>query len=146
MCPVQLTDTVLVSYTASLANGEVIERVAENDPITVQIGSGKILKAVEASMLNMEVDEMKTVEILPEDAFGIHQKELVHSVPRDRLPKTINPKQGMVLAQTINRDGVDQQVPATITAVSDSDITIDYNHPLAGKKVTYTVKLHAIGN
>ena len=51
----------------------------------------------------------------------------------------------MILSLTIEKDGVDQQIPATVLAASNETITVDYNHPLAGRTITYTVKLHAIG-
>ncbi len=66
MCPVQLFDTVSVSYNATLPSGEVIESAPETKPIILTIGSGKILKAAEASLLGMEPGQSKTVHIQPE--------------------------------------------------------------------------------
>lgn len=146
MCPVQITDTILASYKASLDSGEVIEQVPETKPITVKIGSGRILKAVEASMLGMEKGEVKTVRILPEDAFGPYHKGLVHEIPRQNFSDKIEPKPGMILSLAVEKDGETQQVPATVVAVTNQTVTVDYNHPLAGKAITYTVTLHSIGS
>lgn len=146
MCPVQITDTILTSYEASLDSGEVIEQVPETKPIAVKIGSGRILKAVEASMLGMEQGDVKTVRILPEDAYGPFHKGLVHEIPRQNFSNKIDPKPGMILSLAVEKDGETQQVPATVMAVSNQNITVDYNHPLAGKAITYTVKLHSIGS
>lgn len=146
MCPVQFTDSVLVSYTASLESGEVVESVPESKPIPVSIGSGRILQAVEASLLGMEPNDSRTVKILPEDAYGLYHKALVHEVPIGTFSDKIKPRPGMILSLAIDKDGQEQQVPATVLGISNESVTIDYNHPLAGKTITYEVKLHAIGN
>lgn len=146
MRPVQLFDTVSVSYCATLASGEVIENVPETKPLTLTIGSGRILKAVEASLLGMEPGQTKTVQIQPEDAFGPYHKTLVHEVPRSSFAGRIDPKPGMLLSLAVEKDGIKQQVPATVLAAGNETVTVDYNHPLAGRVVTYTVTLHAIGH
>lgn len=145
MPAVQLFDTVSVSYTASLPTGEIIDSVPEASPLTLIIGSGNILKAVEASLLGLEPGQTRTVDIFPEDAFGPYQRALVHEVPRSAFADCIDPKPGMVLSLTVDRDGVPQQVPATVLAADSETVTVDYNHPLAGKTITYMVRLHAIG-
>lgn len=146
MSPVQFTDTVLVSYTATIDSGEVVDQVPENKPIPLSIGSGRILQAVEASMLGMEPGETKTVRIEPEDAFGPYHKSLVHEVPLASFGDKVTPRPGMVLSLSVEKDGQPQQVPATVLGVHNNTVTIDYNHPLAGKHITYTYKLHSIGN
>jgi len=146
MSTVQLLDSVSVSYTATLPSGELIESVPENKPIVLTIGSGRILKAVEASLMGMEPGQTRTVHILPEDAYGPYYKTLVHEVSRASFAGRIDPKPGMILSLTIEKDGVPQQVPATVLAAGNETVTIDYNHPLAGRTITYTVKVHSIGS
>lgn len=145
MQAVQLFDTVSVSYTASLPTGDIIDSVPDTEPITLVIGSGRILRAVEASLLGLEPGQTRTVDIRPEDAFGPYQRSLVHEVPRAAFADRIDPKPGMILSLAVQREGVRQQVPATVLAADRETVTVDYNHPLAGKTITYTVRLHAIG-
>lgn len=145
MTPVQLLDTVSVSYTATLPSGEVVESTPDDKPITLVIGSGRILKAVEASMMGMEQGQTRTVHILPEDAYGPYYKTLVHEVARSSFAGRIDPQPGMILSLAIEKDGVKQHVPATVLATSNETVTVDYNHPLAGRTITYAVKLHDIG-
>ena len=145
MCPVALTDTISISYTATLDSGEIVEKVPATKPIHLSIGSGRVLKAVEASLLGMNPGETRTIRILPEDAYGAHHTNLVHDIKRKVFSGRIDPRPGMILSLTIEKDGRDEQVPATIITVNDETVTIDYNHPLAGKVLTYAVTLHAIG-
>jgi FKBP-type peptidyl-prolyl cis-trans isomerase 2 len=144
MRPVQLFDTVSVSYTAATPSGEIVESAPEDKPITLTIGSGRILKAVEASLMGMEPGQTRTVHIQPEDAYGPYHKALVHEMPRSTFDGRIDPKPGMILSLAIEKDGVHQHVPATVLATGNNTVTIDYNHPLAGMVLTYTVKVHAV--
>ena len=145
MSPVALTDTVSISYTAALESGEVVEKIPATRPVHLSIGSGRVLKAVEASLLGMNPGETRTIHIQPEDAYGLHYTNLVHDIKREVFNGKIEPKPGMILSLTIEKDGLDQQVPATVLTVTGDTVTVDYNHPLAGKVLVYTVTLHAIG-
>ncbi len=144
MCPVALTDTVSISYTATLENGEVVEKVPASRPIQLSIGSGRVLKAVEACLMGMNPGETREIHIQPEDAYGPHYDALVHDIKREVFRGKIDPKPGMILSLTIDKDGREQQVPATVLAANSETVTVDYNHPLAGKVLIYTVTLHAI--
>ena len=146
MCPVALTDTVSISYTVTLESGEVVEKVPATKPIHLSIGSGRVLKAVEASLLGMNPGETRTVRILPEDAYGPHHTNLVHDIKLSVFSGRIDPKPGMILSLTLKNDGKDEQVPATVLSVNIDSVTVDFNHPLAGKVLTYAVTLHAIGS
>lgn len=146
MRQVQLLDTVSVSYTATLPGGEIIEEVPASDPITLAIGSGRILRAVEAAMMGMSVGDSRTMHILPEDAYGAYDPQLRQDIPRQVFAGRLDPQPGMLLSLALEQDGEQRQVPATVLAADQNTVTVDYNHPLAGKTLSYTVQLHAIGN
>jgi FKBP-type peptidyl-prolyl cis-trans isomerase 2 len=146
MCPVALTDTVTVTYTASLENGELIEKRDEKNPATVSIGSGVLCLAAEACLFGMEPGQRRVVRIDPEDAYGLHQKELVQQIPLAHFEGKLDPKPKMILSLTVDRDGEQHQVPATITEVHEDSITVDYNHPLAGRHIVYDINLIAINS
>ena len=141
MCPVALTDTVTVTYTASLETGELIEKRDETNPATVSIGSGVICRAVEACLFGMEPGQRRVIRVDPEDAYGLHEKELVQQIPLAHFEGKLDPKQGMILSLAVDRDGEQHKVPAMITEVHDDSITVDYNHPLAGRPIVYEVAL-----
>lgn len=144
MRQVQFFDTVSVSYTATAPGGEVIAEAPESAPVTITIGSGAILKAVEAAMLGMSPGDSRTLRILPEDAFGEYDPALRQDIPRSVFAGRLDPKPGMVLSLAVDHGGEKRQVPATVLAADANTVTVDYNHPLAGKAIDYTVKLHAI--
>jgi len=144
MCPVALTDTVTIAYTATLENGELIDKSQKDKPVTLSIGGGKLFKAVEACLFGMEPGETRRINIQPEDAYGHHLQELVQEVPLAGFKGNNEPKPGMILALTMQKDGEDHKVPAMVVSVDDATVTVDYNHPLAGKVIVYTVTLVAI--
>ena len=144
MRQVQFFDTVSVSYTATAPGGEVIAEAPESAPIMLTIGSGAISRAVEAAMMGMAAGESRTVHIQPEDAFGEYDPNLRQDIPRSVFTGRLDPKPGMVLSLAVEHGGEQRRVPATVLAADQNTVTVDYNHPLAGKVITYTVKLHAI--
>ena len=144
MCPVALTDTVTIAYTATLENGELIDKSQEDKPITLSIGGGKLFKAVEASLFGMEPGETRRINVQPEDAYGHHLQELVQDVPFASFKRKNELETGMILTLTMQKDGEDHKIPATVVSVGDETVTVDYNHPLAGQVIVYTVTLVAI--
>ena len=146
MCPVALTDTVTVAYTASLETGELIEQRDEKNPAVVSIGSGALCKAVEACLFGMEPGQSRVIRVEPEDAYGLHHRELVQCISLEHFRDRLDPKPGMVLSLTVDRDGEQHKVPATVTEVHENSITVDYNHPLAGRVIVYEVTLVSINS
>lgn len=144
MCPVALTDTVTIAYTATLENGELIDKSQEDKPITLSIGGGKLFKAVEACLFGMEPSETRMINVQPEDAYGHHLQELVQDVPLAGFKGKNELETGMILTLTMQKDGEEHKIPATVVSVGDETVTVDYNHPLAGQVIVYTVTLVAI--
>lgn len=139
MPPVALTDTVTITYTAALENGELIEET--DKPLTLSIGSGAVCRAVEACLFGMEPGQSRVICVQPEDAYGLRLPELVQQIPMSAFYGKPEPKPGMIFTLNVARDGEPVKVPAEVTAVQDGMVTVDYNHPLAGKVIVYTVKL-----
>jgi FKBP-type peptidyl-prolyl cis-trans isomerase 2 len=130
--------TVKVHYTGKLDDGTVFDSSRNSDPLEFTIGAGQIIPGFEQAVIGMDIGDSKTITIAPENAYGQHQKEMVMSVKRDQLPPDLKPEIGLQL-QSRQRDG--QIVVFTITEVSDASITVDANHPLAGKVLIFDIEL-----
>lgn len=139
--PVQNGDTVRVHYIGTLADGTEFDSSVGREPITFTVGQGQVIPGFEDAVRGMEPGEQKTVTIAAEDAYGPHREEMVLRVERASLPEGLSPEVGDRLALTTS-DG--QQVPVRVTAVSDDDITLDANHPLAGEDLTFAITLEAV--
>lgn len=144
MTAIQQDDTVTLIYTGKLDNGQVFGAVTEENPLIVKIGNLDIPPTLEEALLGMKIGASKTVRLSPDEGFGPRQKELVQSIANPEMIQKIKPKKGMVLSLKVDKDGVEHQVPATVISVTDSEIEVDYNHPLAGHHLTYAITVLAI--
>lgn len=137
-------DMVTLAFTGKLDNGEIFIAVDEKEPLTTTIGDSNLPPTVEQTLLQMTVGESRKIRIPPEEGFGPRQKALLQTLDNQKMVDTLQPKPGMVLALKIDKDGIEQKVPATVISVEGSQITVDYNHPLAGHHLTYEMKLLGI--
>ncbi len=131
-------DKVKVDYTGSLDDGNVFDTSEGKQPLEFEAGAGQVIKGFDDAVVGMEKGEEKEVKIEKGDGYGDPNPDLVKKIPRDKLPPEQEPKAGMMLGMT-TPDG--KQIPARITEVDDKEITIDLNHPLAGKNLKFKIKL-----
>ena len=122
-------DTVRVHYTGTLADGTMFDTSREREPLEFIMGSGNVIPGFEQATRDMQVGQVKTVTIPAEEAYGSYHDEMVVAVPRDQLPTDLNPEIGQRL-QMQSPDGM--SVVVVVIDVSDTAITLDANHPLAG--------------
>jgi FKBP-type peptidyl-prolyl cis-trans isomerase 2 len=132
---------VTLAFTGKLDNGEIFISVEEQDPLRTQIGNNDLPPTVEEALRQMKVGERRKIRVPPEEGFGPRQKALLQTIDNQNMIDTLQPKPGMVLALKIEKDGVEEKVPATVISVEGSQVTVDYNHPLAGHHLTYELTL-----
>jgi len=130
-------DMVKVHYTVKLGDGTVIGSTTNHEPLQFTIGEGQILPGFEQAVVGMNPGESKTIEVPADQAFGPHLDELVVVIDRVQLPEDFNPKIGEQV-QFRQEDG--QIATVLVTDVSESSITIDANHPLADKDLTFDIQ------
>ncbi len=131
-------DTVKVHYTGRLNDGSVFDSSDGREPLEFTLGQRQVIPGFESALEGMAVGDQKTVQIEPDDAYGQHRGELVFEVQRGVLPESVDPEVGMTLHYE-QQDGT--PIPLTITAVSEMTVTLDGNHPLAGKELTFDLEL-----
>lgn len=138
MSQVKENDTVKIHYTGKLQDGQVFDSSLERNPIEFTIGGGQIIPGLEKGLIDMKVNDKKTIEIPQAEAYGDVQKELFQEVPKEQLPQEITPEVGMGLVAK-NPDGSERQL--RVAEVKDDSIVIDANHPLAGKDLIFDVEV-----
>ena len=131
-------DTVKVHYTGKLEDGTVFDTSIERDPLQFTIGEGQLIPGFEQAVVGMSPGESKTVEIPADEAYGPYREEMVLVVDRDQLPPDLQPEVGQQL-QMRQEDG--QIILVTVIDVSESSVTLDANHPLAGQDLTFDIQL-----
>ena len=135
-------DTVKIHYTGTLEDGTQFDSSEGRDPLEFELGSGQVIPGFDKAVEGMSVGEEKSVTIASDDAYGPHNQQMVQEVPKTALPANLEPKQGMAL-QAQGQDG--QPINLTVTEVGEESITVDANHPLAGKALKFEIELVAIG-
>lgn len=129
---------VKVHYTGKLNDGTVFDSSEGREPLAFTIGKGMMIPGFEKGVVGMELNEEKTITIPPEEAYGPVREDMIAEVPNNQLPQDIKPKVGMeLMSQT--PDG--HQLVVKIKEVKDESILIDANHALAGKELTFDIKL-----
>lgn len=135
-------DKVKVEYEGKLEDGTVFDSSkSHGKPLEFEVGSGKVIKGFDEGVVGMEIGEEKEIRIEPKDAYGDHNPELIKKVPKDKLPKEQEVKPGMMLLMGLPNGA---QLPVKITEVGDKEVTLDLNHPLAGKTLIFKVKIVGI--
>lgn len=134
-------DTVKIHYTGTLEDGSQFDSSQGRDPLEFQVGSGQVIPGFDKAVEGMAVGENKQVTIPPEEAYGDHNAQMVQDVPKSALPDDLEPEVGMALSAR-GQDG--QEMRLTVTEVKDDAITVDGNHPLAGKPLNFDIELVSI--
>ena len=137
MAKAKLGDTVKVHVTGKLEGGKVFESTAKKDPLEFTIGEGKFLRGFESAIVGMSPGEKKTVKVSPDHGFGPYSKGLAMKVDRKIIPPSIKPYVGMQLKMS---RGKSEKTKVWVTDVSDSSITVDANHPLAGRSLIFDIE------
>jgi len=131
-------DTLHLHYKGSLDDGTVFDSSEGRGPLTFELGSGQIIPGLDAGVAGMEVGEKRTVRIEAADAYGEHYPDRVQAVDRASVPDHIPTDPGTQL-QVQTQDG--QSLNVVVVDVTDDQIILDANHPLAGKALTFDVEL-----
>lgn len=140
---VKENDRVTVQYEGKLENGEVFESSVDSAPMTFKIGDQMVLPSLERAIIGMKPGQTRTISIPPEEGYGPHHGELVLTVQRDTLGEG-EVKPGMVVAMNMEREGKTHRLPALVLEADDSQVKVDFNHPLAGQELFYTITLTEI--
>lgn len=131
-------NTVQVEYTGKLENGTIFDTNKGKDPLEFQAGSGQLIKGFDEAVIGMQKGQEKEIKIKPSEAYGEVNPDLLKEIPREQLPKEPEPKAGMTLVIG-TPDG--RRMPVKIVKVSAKNVTIDLNHPLAGKTLIFLIKI-----
>lgn len=131
-------DTVRVNYTGKLEDGTVFDSSIDVDPLRFTIGEGQLIPGFEEAVVGMEPGESKTATIAAEKAYGPVREEMIWELERESLPENIDPKVGeqLQVRHADNRTFVVQ-----VVGVTETKVTLDANHPLAGKELVFDLEL-----
>jgi len=133
-------DKIKVEYTGSFENGEVFDASEKHGkPLEFEAGKGMVVPGFDSAVIGMNAKEEKTITLKPEEAYGVPNEKAIQKIPKDKFPPEA--KEGMMIGVPLPNG---QQIPAKITKIDDKEVTIDMNHPLAGKTLVFKIKIISI--
>lgn len=140
MKKIQTGDTVIVNYTGRLEDGTIFDSSLNEgrEPLTSTLGQGQLIPGFENGLIDMIVGETKTIEIEPENAYGEYNPEMTTIVSRGQVPESIQ------VGETLQGNTPNGPIIVKVVEVTDESVTLDANHPLAGKKLIFDLEVVGI--
>ena len=135
-------DTIAVDYTGKLENGDVFDSSEGKQPLTFTVGAGMLIKGFDQAVVGMKKGESKTVSIPPEMGYGPRDESAMVDIPRAQFPQEMALKEGLNLRL---QDPSGNPVPATVAKVSETSVTMDLNHFLAGQTLVFDITIAQTG-
>jgi peptidylprolyl isomerase len=135
---IKATDTVKVHYTGTLDDGNTFDSSRGREPLEFTMGQGQLIPGFEKAIEGLKVGDNTQVRIPADQAYGEAREDMVVDVEKERFPADITPEIGMQL-QLNQPNG--QPMPVTVKAVSETHVTLDANHPLAGQALNFDIEI-----
>jgi len=140
---INMHSLVLMHYSIALTNGTVIESSFDDDPVEITMGNGDITEGMELSLFGLEEGDSQTLTLTPEQGFGLRDEENISDMPLSDFPDELSAEVGLSFSFE-TPDG--QEIPGTVVRLKDDAVEVDFNHPLAGHEITFTVDILAVNN
>lgn len=131
---------VRVHYTGKLANGKVFDTSVEKDPLEVVVGQSGLIKGFEEGLMGMKEGEKKTIELIPEDAYGQLIEGRTQEVEKSALPEEIQ------VGMALQANGEVGTMVVTVKEIKEETVILDANHPLAGKDLIFELEILEVSN
>jgi peptidylprolyl isomerase len=134
-------DIVRIHYTGMFADGTKFDSSKEREPLQFEVGAGNVLPGLDKQIVGMSVGDVQTIKIPAEEAFGQHDPHKIQKVPRTNVPADLDVRPGLQI-QARSSGGTPMTI--SVVDVNSEEITVDVNHPLAGRDVVLEVELTEI--
>ncbi len=138
MTQVKENNTVKVHYTGKLADGEIFDSSEGKEPLAFTLGQGSLIPGFEKGLIDMKLNEKKTITIPADEAYGDPREDLLIEVPKSELPQEMDPEVGMGL---VSRTPEGQEINLLVVEVKEDTVVLDGNHPLAGKELIFDLEV-----
>ncbi|MDH0896120.1 MULTISPECIES: FKBP-type peptidyl-prolyl cis-trans isomerase [unclassified Pseudomonas] len=128
---------VTLHFALKLANGDVVDSTFDKQPATFKVGDGNLLPGFEAALYGFKAGDKRSLQIEPENAFGQPNPQNVQVMPRTQFAE-MELSEGLLI---IFNDAANTELPGVVKTFDEQQVTIDFNHPLAGKTLSFDVEI-----
>ncbi len=140
---IDMNSLLLMHYSISLTNGTEIESSFDDEPVEVGMGSGVMTEGMELALYGLAAGDRQTLTLTPEQGFGLRDEDNIHMMPLSDFPDDLQPESGLVFEFETPGGG---EILGTVLSVKDDRAEVDFNHPLAGQPLVFTVEILDINN
>jgi FKBP-type peptidyl-prolyl cis-trans isomerase SlpA len=138
MTQIQENSKVTLHFALRLEDGRVVDSTFEREPATLNVGDGNLPEGFEKHIMGLSEGDKRTVRVNPEDAFGQLNPANLQSFKKEQFAQTGDLEPGMVVSF---QDASGSELPGVISEIGDEQVTVDFNHPLAGKALDFEVEI-----
>ncbi|WP_373389204.1 FKBP-type peptidyl-prolyl cis-trans isomerase [Pseudomonas alcaligenes] len=131
---------VTLHFALKLENGDVVDSTFDKQPATFKVGDGNLLPGFEVALYGFKAGDKRSLQIAPENAFGQPNPQNVQVMPRSQF-QDMELSEGLLI---IFNDAANAELPGVVKAFDEQQVTIDFNHPLAGKTLSFDVEIIAV--
>jgi len=136
--PVSPEFTVTLHLSLSLQDGTVVETTRDDEPLTFTLGDGTLVEGLELGLYGLKAGDTQRLVLYPEQAFGLHDPEKQHWLARSEFAADLVLEPGVIIGFDMPSG---EELSGTVMSLTDTRVEIDFNHPLAGRKVVYEVEI-----
>ena len=135
---IEKDSTVTMHFSLSLADGTPVDGTPDGEPMTFTMGDGSMIDAFEEVMLGMGVGEKQQVSLDPRDTFGFPEEENQHWMKKEDFELDVDLEEGLIIEFTTPAG---DQIPGILMDIAEDEVLVDFNHPLAGHEVVFSVEI-----
>ena len=140
---INMHSLVLMHYSIALTNGSEIESSFDDEPVEINMGEGDVTDGMELAIFGLKEGDTQTLTLTPEQGFGLRDEDNIHDMPLSDFPAELQPEVGLSYSFE-SPEGDD--IPGTVVSINDDTAEIDFNHPLAGHEIIFTVEILGVNN
>ncbi|HHZ88811.1 MAG TPA: peptidylprolyl isomerase [Chromatiaceae bacterium] len=133
---------VTLNFSITLEDGTVADTTDDDDPISFVMGDGTLIEGLELALLGLKAGDAQSIGIDPVEGFGFPEPGNIHDIPRDRFDLDETLEIGQMIGFTTEDGG---EIAGIIRSMNDADVTVDFNHPLAGHRINFWVEILEVG-
>jgi FKBP-type peptidyl-prolyl cis-trans isomerase SlpA len=140
---INMHSLLLMHYSIALTDGSVIESSYDDEPVEIIMGSGDVTDGMELALFGLKEGDTQTLTLTPEQGFGLRDEDNISEMPIADFPDDIPPEVGLSFSfETPDND----EIPGTIISIKGDMAEVDFNHPLAGHEIIFTVTILGVNN
>jgi FKBP-type peptidyl-prolyl cis-trans isomerase SlpA len=132
---------VTLHFAVRLDDGSIVDSTFDSSPATFVVGDRNLLEGFERLLFGLSPGDKNSFDIVPEQGFGQHNPNNVQEIPRTAFDETIELSEGLLVSFA---DASNKELPGIVQTFDDYNVTVDFNHPLAGRNLIFDVEIIAV--